>query len=155
MGSAASAQSAAAWSKNDVAAQVKDFGEAFEGYADSIEKNGLDGPTLVGMQEEELGDWFEELGVKKVHQRRLAQEFKSLHSAGAAAAEPEHKIDPPASLGGATMLAPARGTRKRFAAFLSHFKRECGTEARLVHQYLQRILPPEDEVFIDSGEASS
>ena len=147
--------SVAAWSDKDVATQVKGFGEAFEGYAESIKKNGLDGPTLVGMQEEELSDWFEEIGVKKVHQRRLAQEFKSLHSAGAAAAEPEHKIDPPASLSSATVPAPTRGTRKRFTAFLSHFKRECGTEARLVHQYLQRILPPEDEVFIDSGEASS
>ena len=44
---------------------------------------------------------------------------------------------------------------RRFAAFLSHFKRECGTEARLVQLQLKQILPEDsDEVFLDSGAAA-
>ena len=43
---------------------------------------------------------------------------------------------------------------KRFASFLSHFKRECGTEARLVQLQLKQILPGDNnDVFLDSGEA--
>ena len=41
---------------------------------------------------------------------------------------------------------------KRFSSFLSHFKREAGTEARLVQLQLKDILKSEDkEVFLDSG----
>ena len=41
---------------------------------------------------------------------------------------------------------------KRFSSFLSHFKREAGTEARLVQLQLKQILKSEDkEVFLDSG----
>ena len=39
---------------------------------------------------------------------------------------------------------------KRFAAFLSHFKVECGTEARLVQLELNQQLPAR-EIFLDSG----
>ena len=45
---------------------------------------------------------------------------------------------------------------KRFASFLSHFKRECGTEARLVQVQLKQILPENmNDVFLDSGEPNS
>ena len=43
---------------------------------------------------------------------------------------------------------------KRFACFLSHYKREAGTEARLVKKYLMEILAPKEsttELFLDSG----
>jgi hypothetical protein len=45
---------------------------------------------------------------------------------------------------------------KRFSSFLSHFKREAGTEARLVQLQLKQILKSEDkdkEVFLDSGSS--
>ena len=41
---------------------------------------------------------------------------------------------------------------KSYAAFLSHFKRECGSEALLVHNELAQILPKHKKVFLDSGE---
>ena len=43
---------------------------------------------------------------------------------------------------------------KSFSAFLSHFKLECGTEARLVRNDLQLLLPADEDVFLDSGAAS-
>ena len=49
---------------------------------------------------------------------------------------------------------------KAFAGFLSHFKLECGTEARLVQQNLKPILEREpvegasNEVFLDSDDLS-
>ena len=44
-------------------------------------------------------------------------------------------------------------TRKRYAGFLSHYKREAGTEARLVQQNLSQILPGQNShVFLDSGK---
>ena len=45
------------------------------------------------------------------------------------------------------------GNQRSFAAFLSHFKFECGTEARLVHIQLPRHLPAGNrDVFLDSGK---
>jgi hypothetical protein len=44
------------------------------------------------------------------------------------------------------------GSAKTFAGFLSHFKLECGTEARLVHDMLAATLPPGDKIFLDSGK---
>ncbi len=42
--------------------------------------------------------------------------------------------------------------RRGFRCFLSHFKREAGTEARLVQQNLRHLLPPGDECFLDSDD---
>ena len=39
---------------------------------------------------------------------------------------------------------------KRFSSFLSHFKREAGTEARLVQMHLGSQA--EKEIFLDSGQ---
>ena len=45
------------------------------------------------------------------------------------------------------------GKVRSFAAFLSHFKFECGTEARLVHGQLPRHLSASNrDVFLDSGK---
>ena len=44
---------------------------------------------------------------------------------------------------------------KRFACFLSHYKREAGPEARLVKNELKEILASRastKELFLDSGE---
>ena len=43
--------------------------------------------------------------------------------------------------------------KKRFSSFLSHFKREAGTEARLVQMQLREILESEKDIFLDSGRA--
>ena len=42
---------------------------------------------------------------------------------------------------------------KQYAVFLSHYKREAGTEARLVQQNLSQLLHTQyNHVFLDSGE---
>ena len=46
---------------------------------------------------------------------------------------------------------PALSGGKRYRGFLSHFKHECGTEARLVHNEMSEIMPGED-IFLDSGK---
>ena len=52
----------------------------------------------------------------------------------------------------AETAAGAAAGERRFRAFLSHFKRECGTEARLVHSCsVQQNLTP-ILVVLDSGE---
>ena len=50
------------------------------------------------------------------------------------------------------ILARQASTERSFAAFLSHFKWECGTEARLIHDRLSRMLPyGNQDIFLDSG----
>ena len=149
MGAAASVDSAASWSEKDVAERVARLGKAFEGYSQSIEENALDGPTLLSLDEGGLDDWFDEVEVKKVHRTRLAKEFKALQvssSLVAAESKPEAKSS-------ASEPEPTpKG--KRFAGFLSHYKRECGTEARLVQVELKNILPSGQDVFLDSGKSA-
>ena len=149
MGAAASVDSAASWSKKDVAERVAMLGQAFEGYSQFIEKNALDGPMLLSLDEGELDDWFDEVEVKKIHRKVLAKEFKALQvssSLVAAESKPEAKSS-------ASEPEPTpKG--KRFAGFLSHYKRECGTEARLVQQNLKNILPSGQDVFLDSGKSA-
>ena len=149
MGAAASVDSAASWSEKDVAERVSRLGQAFEGYSQSIEKNALDGPTILSLDVGELDDWFDEVEVKKVHRTRLAKEFKALQvspSLVAAESKPEAK---------SSTSEPAPTPKgKRFAGFLSHYKRECGTEARLVQDRLKNILPSGHDVFLDSGKSA-
>ena len=45
---------------------------------------------------------------------------------------------------------PTMTQGKRYRGFLSHFKYECGTEARLVHREMGEMMPGED-IFLDSG----
>ena len=149
MGAAASVDSAASWSKKDVAERVARLGKAFEGYSQSIEENALDGPTLLSLDEGELDVWFDEVEVKKAHRTVLAKEFKALQvssSLVAAESKPEAKSS-------ASEPEPTpKG--KRFAGFLSHYKRECGTEARLVQDRLKNILSRGQDVFLDSGKST-
>ena len=150
MGATASVDSAASWSEKDVAEHVARLGKAFEGYSQSIEENALDGPTLLSMDEGELDDWFDEVEVKKVHRKRLVTEIKDLQSSSSlAAAESQPKAKSSTSEPG-----PTPKTEKRFAGFLSHYKRECGTEARLVQDRLKNILPSGQDMFLDSGKSA-
>ena len=147
MGASASVDSAALWSEKDVSEHVCGLGKAFEGYSQSIEENALDGPTLLALDDGGLNEWFDEVEVKKVHRARLAKEFKELQSSQSLAAV-ESQSEPK---GSASESEPTPKTGKRFAGFLSHYKRECGTEARLVHKELRDILPAGKDMFLDSG----
>ena len=149
MGAAASVDSAASWSKKDVAERVARLGKAFEGYSQSIEENALDGPTLLSLDEGELDDWFDGVEVKKMHRTRLANEFKALQGSSslvAAESKPEAKS--------AASEPEPTPKGKRFAGFPSHYKRECGTEARLVQQNIKNILSSGQDVFLDSGKSA-
>ena len=54
--------------------------------------------------------------------------------------------------GGAAAANTATPTTKKSAAFLSHYKMQAGTEARLVHGKLKEILGEDAEVFLDSDD---
>ena len=149
MGAAASVDSAASWSEKDVAERVARLGEAFEGYSQFIEKNALDGPTLLSLDEGRLDYWFDGFEVKMMHRPRLAKEFRALQGSSslvAAELKPEAKSSAPEP--------EPKPKGKRFAGFLSHYKRECGTEARLVQDRLKNILPCGQDVFLDSGKSA-
>ena len=53
---------------------------------------------------------------------------------------------------GAAAANTATPTTKKSAAFLSHYKMQAGTEARLVHGKLKEILGEDAEVFLDSDD---
>jgi TPR repeat protein len=61
-----------------VATAVAGIGSAFEAYADPFRENGVDGKTLLTLDESDL----EELGVKKLHRKRLFQERELLAATG-------------------------------------------------------------------------
>ena len=150
MGAAASVDSAASWSEKDVAERVARLGKAFEGYSQSIEENALNGRTLLSLDEGELDDWFDGVEVKKMHRKRLAQEFKALQGSSSLVVAAESK--PEAKSSASEPEPTPKG--KRFAGFLSHYKRECGTEARLVQVELKNILSSGQDVFLDSGKSA-
>ena len=153
-------ESYAALTPQDVAAQIKDLGEAFEGYADKVVKDGLDGAFLQNeVTTEDLPDIFKDLGVSStVHQKKLAALFRSFKSGvgssgGGEAAAAENDGGPSAP--------PIAANTKRFAGFLSHFKHECGTEARLVQVQLKPIVQANPivaecntDIFLDSDDLS-
>ena len=135
-------------SAQDVALQVRALGRPYEAIADNIEENGLDGPTLLNLVESDLPDIFKEIGVTStLHQRKLETIFKAFLSSGDSGAMVVNGAAPPS-------------VHKMYAGFLSHFKHECGTEARLVQKYLKDIMdarPLEgcgSEVFLDSDDLS-
>ena len=129
-------ESYAALTTEEVAFQVRALGEAYEGYAERVVNDGLDGAFLQNeVTIEDLPDMFRDLGVSStVHQKKLAALFRGLkassESAGTTGVVPQQSIV-------ATMTST---TPKRFAGFLSHFKLEYGTEARLVQLQLKPII---------------
>ena len=68
--------------------------------------------------------------------------------------EPSITPEPQSSAGTDALSANATThTGKQYAVFLSHYKREAGTEARLVQQNLSQLLHTQyNHVFLDSGE---
>ena len=63
-----------------------------------------------------------------------------------AASSPLETLPPPA--------VPANSKKRviRCAAFLSHFKFQAGTEARLVHSELKEAIGTDKEIFLDSDD---
>ena len=121
-------------STEDVAAQIRDLGKAYEGYAHKAIENGFDGVFLQNeVTAEDLPDVFQDLGVTSaMHQKKLAALFRSFKA----------KIDG---------LPLSEKPLKKFGGFLSHFKQECGTEARLVANEM-KTLQPELNLFLDSDD---
>ena len=136
----------------EVAARIRSLGESYHAYADKIEADGVDGSFLQAIEEENLATLFDDIGVtSSVHKVKLELVFKSFKSG---------------ELEGALMPAEAKDggdfaeVLKAYAAFLSHFKFECGTEARLVQQNLRPIIEQNplpgssNEIFLDSDDLS-
>ena len=51
-----------------------------------------------------------------------------------------------------TEVANSKKRETRCAAFLSHFKLQAGTEARLVHSELKEVIGTDKEIFLDSDD---
>ena len=128
-----------------VAEAVKALGVPYAPYAEKLEENGMDGPFLDAITTDDLPGLLADIGVTSTfHQKKLEVVFNSFKAGG----------------GGVNAIQAPTNTRKAFAAFLSHYKLECGTEARLVQQTLKPIFeesPIEgssNEVFLDSDDLS-
>ena len=131
----------------DVADQVRELGKPYAGYAEKIEENGLDGSFLEELTVDDLPGIFADIGVESMmHQKKLSAVFRSIKSESHEARDQKDY---------------AEGAAKKFGGFLSHFKRECGTEARLVQLQMKPILQKQpivaggsSEVFLDSDDLS-
>ena len=162
MGGGASVPS---FTAQDVAAQVKDLGAPYHGYALKIEENGVDGAFLDAISLSDLPDLFKDLEVTSMlHKKKLELVFKGIKGEGGG---PQEGVAMPSnetkegkeekSSGGVVDL---RVALKKYAGFLSHFKLECGTEARLVQQNLKAIVEKNpigqstNEIFLDSDDLS-
>ena len=132
-----------------VAEAVKAIGESYIPYAEKLEKDGMDGAFLEAITTNELPGLLADIGVtSSFHQKKLEIVFNSFKSSGGSngVEGDSNDSDVPAI--------------KAFAGFLSHYKLECGTEARLVQQNLKPIIeknPIEgssNDVFLDSDDLS-
>ena len=138
-------------SAEDIAGQVKGLGDPYAPYAERILADGIDGAFLNSITSADLPDLFTDIGVASaVHKKKLELIFSTFKTSGP-------------SLDGAAMPAEATdigALLKKFAGFLSHYKLECGTEARLVQMNMRTIIekaPIEgssNEVFLDSDDLS-
>ena len=68
---APSANDVSKWSKEEVGAQVATIGEAFEPYRDIAIKNGVDGQTLLELDDEDLEDYVE----KRSHRKQIRKKI--------------------------------------------------------------------------------
>lgn len=64
------------WTPAEVAQHVASIGKAFEGYAQAIMENGIDGKTALCMNERDVDDLG--LGLKQVHKKRLLLELQAM-----------------------------------------------------------------------------
>jgi hypothetical protein len=138
-----------------VAARVKELGPQYEQYAETIASEGIDGAFLAGTAAEDLPGLFKDIGVSSnIHQKKLSLEFEKLKqqvSKGAAEVQLAEGADPPTSAAPAIVMK-FRSTTKKFLAFLSHFKEEAGSEARIVQNEMRQLLGPGHPTFLDSDD---
>ena len=115
----------------------------------------MDGAFLDTLADEDLASLLTEIGATSIVRKKKTEAvFKSFKNSAR---------DPGGSKPGASStdgLLGASSIVKAFAGFLSHYKLECGTEARLVQQNLRPIIeknPIEGsshDVFLDSDDLS-
>ena len=117
----------------------------------TIRSQDIDGPTVLEVE----ADVIDDLTDNKLDRAKLKTALRNIQAptraetkdADGDAKDPAEKATSDAS----TRRISASG--KHFVSFLSHFKRECGTEARLVCNEMKHILPEDNnDVFLDSGE---
>ena len=145
----------ASWTEEQVSEAIKELGPAFEAYGRACVENGITGEVLLQTDEALLPEVLQDLGVKAVHKTRLTLEVKKLKGGPTDDAAADMLLQ-----SGRSGSQDLPSTKKAFAAFLSHYKLECGTEARLVQKYLKPIIekkPMEGsshDVFLDSDDLS-
>ena len=113
---------------------------------------GADGPTALELE----GDDIDDMTPNTLDRKKLKTALRNIQAPKAEAKDADEVKDPGGDKAAAdTASKSTTPSGKRFASFVSHFKRECGTEARLVQLQLKQILPEDsDEVFLDSGAAA-
>ena len=120
-----------------VAEAVKALGDPYAPYSTKVEEDGMDGAFLETLADEDLVSVLQEIGVTSiVHKKKLEALFKSFKDCGSASsgdASAPAEMQPTANGRASTFM-------KAFAGFLSHYKLECGTEARLVQVPLKPII---------------
>ena len=111
----------------------------------TIRGNEIDGATAVQLESDDIDDLTE----NKLDRKKLKGALGRIH----APPPSESKTSAEKETAEADEKPVSKPHSKHFASFLSHFKRECGTEARLVQQNLKPLLPEaNNEVFLDSGK---
>ena len=145
----------AQFSAKEVAEEVAALGDAYLPYAKQAEVNGIDEAFLMEYTEENLSSLFDDLNVtSNMHKVKLSLTFKSFReSVGSSKTSNDENVnDGPTNVVTTQELSPLPTITKgkRYRGFLSHFKYECGTEARLVHSKMGEMMPGED-IFLDSG----
>ena len=145
---------ASALSASQVSEAVKALGTPYIPYAKKLEENGMDGAFLDAITADDLPALLVDIGVtSSFHQKKLEIVFNSFKTGSTGDAKaPRDEIQTPSA-------SPSEIV-KAFAAFLSHYKLECGTEARLVQLQLKPIIEKNPfeasshEVFLDSDDLS-
>ena len=123
-------------SASQVGEAVKALGAPYIPYAAKLEENGIDGAFLEAITAVDLPGLLADIGVTSgLHQKKLEIVFNTFKSGGSEESRPVSDVQTP--------YARPSVTIKAFAGFLSHFKLECGTEARTVVEALVSRLPPD------------
>ena len=83
----ASVEDVGKWSKEQVGEQVAAIGKAYEPYQQVAIDNGIDGQTLLGLDDEDL----EECVTSKMHRKNIRKKLDALQQ-GAPSAAPESAV---------------------------------------------------------------
>ena len=142
----------AQFSTKEVAKEVAALGDAYLPHAKKAEENGIDGAFLMQCTEENLSSLFDDLNVTSVtHKMKLSLTFKSFKENVGNSTTSNNDGNVTNVVATKELLPlPTMTQGNRYRGFLSHFKYECGTEARLVHREMGEMMPGED-IFLDSG----